>query len=350
MHQREREVAKRAAAKGTEWVGGNFRMPAYVTGEGEPYRPHSVIWMVPPDGPVLGATVAREEELHQAIRMSFREATRRPMVGPPSTPARVRVASREMAEALREEVGSSVEVVLAPTPEIDSVAKHMGAHMRKEPTPDSEASYLDGKERTPALMRSFFEAAAALYRLQPWEVVPSDSSVFLVSVEKLGVREVVISVIGQLGESLGFLVFKSLDAFAEFRALAVKRGVPRRIPGHFALNFERGADIEPALRAEVSRHGWAVAGPNAYPEMLVVDPDLVSREPTAEETTVAEALCRGLAAIVSEPEELLGAWDSGSTFQRNLTVDTSRGSVEMRFSTRSLADIEAAGRPTRRPR
>jgi hypothetical protein len=28
-----------------EWVGGVFPLPAYVTGEGGPYRPETLVWM-----------------------------------------------------------------------------------------------------------------------------------------------------------------------------------------------------------------------------------------------------------------------------------------------------------------
>lgn len=44
-------------AAGIEWIGGTVAMPAYVTGEGEPYRPEALFWMGA-DGAILGSTSA----------------------------------------------------------------------------------------------------------------------------------------------------------------------------------------------------------------------------------------------------------------------------------------------------
>ena len=47
-------MAPKKKRAGVEWVGGVVPMPAYVTGEGEPYRPEVLLWMsadgVPPPG------------------------------------------------------------------------------------------------------------------------------------------------------------------------------------------------------------------------------------------------------------------------------------------------------------
>jgi hypothetical protein len=53
VEARERERVRRAvnamsagkARTGIEWVGGLVEMPAYVIGEGEPYRPETLLWM-----------------------------------------------------------------------------------------------------------------------------------------------------------------------------------------------------------------------------------------------------------------------------------------------------------------
>ena len=45
-----------------EWLGGIVSLAAYVTGEGEPYRPETLIWMGP-DGAILGTEMAPPGEL-----------------------------------------------------------------------------------------------------------------------------------------------------------------------------------------------------------------------------------------------------------------------------------------------
>ena len=51
-------MAAKRKRVGIEWVGGLVSMPAYVTGEGEPYRPEVLLWMSG-DGIVLGTTTAK---------------------------------------------------------------------------------------------------------------------------------------------------------------------------------------------------------------------------------------------------------------------------------------------------
>lgn len=45
-----------------EWIGGLVSLPAYVTGEGDPYRPEALFWMGA-EGAVLGHTVGEPGEL-----------------------------------------------------------------------------------------------------------------------------------------------------------------------------------------------------------------------------------------------------------------------------------------------
>ncbi len=104
---------------GVEWVGGLILMPAYVTGEGEPYRPETLFWMGA-DGAVLGSAVARPGEALGMAAASLRSTIERPMVGRAHAPVRVRVASPELAGALRA-ARLGIEIVCAPTPEIDAV-------------------------------------------------------------------------------------------------------------------------------------------------------------------------------------------------------------------------------------
>ena len=124
-----------------EWVGGIVAMPAYVTGEGEPYRPETLFWMGA-EGAVLGHTVGKPGELLELASESLRGTIAQPMWGRPHAPDRVRVASPELASALR--AGQSeIEVVCAPTPEIDAVFAAMRERMSDDA--ETEQSYLSRK-------------------------------------------------------------------------------------------------------------------------------------------------------------------------------------------------------------
>ncbi len=320
-------AARRTTAAGTEWVGGIVAMPAYVTGEGEPYRPQMLLWMIP-GGPVLGTTMEKAADaLLETASERLRSAIEAPMVPGAQPPARVRVASPELADALRS-TGATPEIVCAPTPELDDVVASMRQHLAGDA--ETEQSYL-GSDVGPDAVAAFFRAAAALYRAKPWMAIPDDTSILALTVEKLGVRDAVVSVIGQMGESHGAIVFGSLDDFHAFldAADAIERGRTPSMPPHVSLNFERGADMTAALRKEIALHRWEVAGPGAYPWLLAVDEDVVARPPTSKEVTLGEALALALAQVVGEREELAAAFAGGEPMIRTLSVRTHAGYLEV---------------------
>lgn len=311
---------------GVEWVGGMLTMPAYVTGEGEPYRPETILW-IDGESAVLGHAVGRPGESLELACESLRQTIAQPMVGRPHTPDRVRVASPDLAAALR--AGQpEIEVVCAPTPEIDAIVAAL--RERLNDAAETEQSYLS-PDVSPAAMAAFFRAAAALFRAKPWKTVPSDLNLFSVSIEKLGVTDAALSVIGQMGESLGLILFSGIDDFEAYleAADAMELGEEPTMPPHFALNFERGAELSAALRKEIADHHWDVAGGDAYPWLVAVDEDLVARPPTAEEVRIAEAIALALPKALAEEPALLAAWNGGEAVARTLVVATHAGDVEV---------------------
>jgi hypothetical protein len=319
-------MAARKKRTETEWVGGLVSMPAYVTGEGEPYRPEVLFWMGA-EGAVLGSTAGKPGEVLGTANTSLREAMERPMWGRPHAPSRVRVSSPDLAAALREGQ-PGLEVVCAPTPEIDAVLATMREKIGEDA--ETEQSYLS-PEVSPEAVASLFRAAAALFRAKPWKVVPGDESLFSVTIEKLGVRDAALSVIGQMGQSFGLLLFAGLDDFEAYldAADAMEHGEEPVTPPHFALNFERGAEMSAALRKEVAEHHWEVAAADAYPSLLAVDEDVVARPPTAEEVTIVEAIARALLEVLGARKALAAAWNGGEPVVRTVPVRTHAGELEV---------------------
>ena len=313
-------------SKGIDWVGGTVLMPAYVTGEGEPYRPEALFWMSN-EGAIVGSTVAKPGELLPMAVASLQDAIEKPMFGLPHAPTRVRVASDELAETLR--AGHpGIEIVCAPTPELDEMLEMMREKLDEDGA--TEQSYLS-PDIGPDAMASFFRAAAGLFRAKPWKVVPSDQSLFSVTIEKLGVRDAAMSVIGQMGQSMGLVLFSGLDDFEAYldAADAMEHGEEPDMPPHFALNFERGADLAPVLRKEIAEHSWEVVDANAYPWLVAIDEELVARPPTAGEVTMAEAIAHALTNVMAEKKALRAAWKGGEPVSRTLSVETHQSEIEV---------------------
>jgi hypothetical protein len=92
------------------------------------------------------------------------------------------------------------------------------------------------------------------------------------------------------------------------------------MPPHFALSFEREAELSAALRKEILEHHWEVAGADAQPWIIAVDQDLIARPPTAREVTIVEAVALALTHLLAERKAVLGAWNGGETVERTLLV------------------------------
>ena len=185
-----------------------------------------------------------------------------------------------------------VDVVVAPTPELHAVLAHMAATM---PASDEGESYLEAGRVPADVVATLFRAAEMLYRLAPWKTA-SDDQVLRVDVPALGVHGACLSIIGALGESLGFVLFPSL---AGYEAFVDAGDAPRRERLDFgttalSLTFERGADVAPARRREVAALGWPVAGPQAFPRVEHRDPDGLPRPLTAHDVRVAAACAQAL--------------------------------------------------------
>jgi hypothetical protein len=327
MSQRRPQPRSRGTKEpgGIEWVGVTAVMPAYVTGDGEPYRPEVLFWMGA-DGAILGSTTAKPGELLPLAGESLQSTIEQPMFGEPHSPTRVRVASAELADALR--VGHpSLDVVCAPTPELDEM---LSLFLEKMAEDGATESYLS-PGMPPEAMASFFKATAALFRTKPWKLVPDDRSLFSVTIEQLGVRDAAISIIGQLGQTFGLVWFSGIDDFESYldAAAAMEAGEEPEMPAHFGLTFGRGAELAPELREEVSQHHWEVAGPNAYPSLVAIDEGPLVRPPTDKEVAMAEVIALALTSVMAEKKVLRKAWDGGEPVSRTLSVKTHAGEVEV---------------------
>ncbi|MBK8213871.1 MAG: hypothetical protein IPK71_08980 [Myxococcales bacterium] len=317
-------MATRKKRAEVEWVGGLVTLPTYVTGEGAPFQPEMLLWLRT-DGLVLGHEVGRPGEVLSSACESLRRTIESPMVGGAHTPDRVRVASPALAEVLR--AGwPAIDVVCEATPEIDMTFSKMRDSLAETERPTYLTPGLDADA-----MAALFRAAARLYRAKPWKVVPNDQCLFSIRIDGLGVHDAVLSIVGQLGESLGFLLFSSAADFDDFLAAAeaIQRGESMNVPPHLALNFDRGADLDDTLRKEIATHGWEVAEAKAYPWVVAIDENVLGRPPTPTELATVEAVALALPEVLREKAALRSAWEGGERVERTVVVAAHTGDFEV---------------------
>jgi|GEM_PF-3082973 len=315
--------------KVVEWLGGLIKVPAYVAGDEEPYRPEA-LFLLDENGVVLCSQVARADLLLSAAGQSLRDTIGQPLFGHKRTPTAIRVASAALARELQAAC-PELEVVCAPTPELDALMLALREKFAQRS--DQEVSYLAAGASAPAAA-AFFDAAADLYRSAPWCAITSDQHLLDVTIESLGLKHAVLSVIGQLGKSSGLVLFGSHAAFQRYLAAgaALARGESASMPAHFTLHFERGSELPTAIRKQIISQSWRVADAEAHPWMRVVDEDLVARMPTGRELSIAELIARALPKLIEQSKPSLdAAWRGQRPLHRRIEVTGFAGRHEVIF-------------------
>lgn len=309
----------------TEWVGGLVQVPAYATGDGAAYRPEALFYL-DSTGAVCAAQVGKPGELLSLAAEILQETIAKSKLEGTLAPTHVRVASAPLAAVLRDAL-PRIEVVCAETPEVDALLEQMREQFAQDAV--LEQTYL-AEDADVAGMSALFEAAAALYRAEPWQSALADHAYVFVTIKELELNGAVLALTGQRGHSPGLVLLASLAHYSLYCAALpqLARGDRPVLPRQLALNFERGAELSPSQRKEIVTHHWEVAGPDAYPWLVVLDEDLIARSPTPREISIAEALARALCLLVDEYDAELDAAARGETaFSCELPVTTRFGEL-----------------------
>ena len=306
------------AHRATAWQCGVAQLPGYVGGEGEPFRPVGIFWMNE-DGMLIGTQVAHPDSLEDQIIISLEQVMARPLAGVPQRPSRIRVKSPGIAALLQANT-VGIDIVCGPTPEVDEALRAMTEAFAADADQLTD-SYLSGGA-DPEQVASLFDAAAGFYRAQPWRVIPDDQSLFEVTITELGIRNWIISTIGQMGQNFGLAVFQSIDYFDRFvhAATDIEGDSEPDVPAYLSINFESRGDMPPALLEEITRHRWPVADARGYPWILCIEEDALTRPVAPRDIQIAESLLRAIPPALQDRKALLAAWQRGTPWERTQTI------------------------------
>ena len=189
------------------------------------------------------------------------------------------------------EVAGTIPVTVAPTPELDELFQILVASM---PAPgDDEPSYFAHGRVSADIVEMLFITSGALFAITPWTLA-DENQILRMDIPALGVDGACLSIIGQLGQSRGVLIFPSRHAFEQFLEAAANSDPeqPRAAfgAGVLSLTFHNATHLPPAMRREAMQHGWPVESPDAYPLVAHRDPDGIPH-PLVERDVETVAAC-----------------------------------------------------------
>ena len=165
-----------------------------------------------------------------------------------------------------------------PVPQVDDLIRRFEAALNKD-APKIDG-LLESDDVTPEIAKSFFAAAAAYFRAQPW-VALNNSQTLAISFPP-GEETWYVTVMGQGGVDYGMVVQRTWEQVTElFQNLDDPlEAVPRE--GWHAVSFEPRHMLPFADLEAIETHAWEVAGAAAYPLPLIFDRDRANRPPGVE--------------------------------------------------------------------
>jgi hypothetical protein len=282
-------------------------LPATVPGEdGIRYRP-LVALVMDASGAARAMAPGHPDRPFEALKQAIAQARDHPQPPcEPGEPRRVVVDSARLLELVPKVLPRAL-VSKGATPRLVEAARSLRDHMAGGDGKrglEAIPTYFT-EDITPEVVRGFFEVAAALYDRRPWRRFPSDSHLFQVTCLPLGIPGWTCCVIGQNRESHGVIVFDSVDDYGRYvdaaeRADAGDEKALETFPSYRAINFEPKRAMPKPLLREIEHHDWPVADGDAYPTVMLVDPDLVLTPPRRMDVfrleLIALALCEWLDA------------------------------------------------------
>ena len=166
----------------------------------------------------------------------------------------------------------------------------------------------------------------------------------------LGIDGACLSIIGQLGESRGVLIFPSLDGFERFLAAANagrrEHGAITMGTGLLSLTFQHATELPPSMYREAMRNALPVESPDAYPLVAHRNPNGIPQPLGDRDVETATACALALSAFLPKHAGIFEA-DSFTPVCESYFDDDDR---EVRFTVpyEAIADFKLNGDPLNR--
>jgi tetratricopeptide (TPR) repeat protein len=281
---------------GEVWQADVRRLPTWVENEGDPQRPWGAIVVNRSEDLILAQDLSLEKI--DAVRLwgLIVRSVVRPAVGEPHRPGMVEVRREEYRRLLGPQLEPhGIECVLQPKlDQLDFIYKELGNHLAGRELP---AALLDVPGVKPEQVREFFGAAAEFYRRAPWRQVRGDLPIRVGS-NKYQSGPWYAVVMGQSGMTTGLALYEDLESLREVLTGRFSTAESTRRTSGLSVLF--GEEFEMPVRdgEAVEEHDWPIAGPEAYPHVMRINPGRVIRPPLAWELDLLEGCLKAIPEFI----------------------------------------------------
>ena len=126
---------------------------------------------------------------------------------------------------------------------------------------------------TPAQLGGFFEAAALFYHARPWRNIPGDR-VIRVNCDRFGSGPWYAVVMGQSGIEQGVALYEDLELLSKQLRGELSDDEARRSMSATSVTYGEPFEVVSEDLDAAEKFGWPIAGPEAYPCVLHVNPGM----------------------------------------------------------------------------
>jgi hypothetical protein len=261
-------------AAGEVWQADVQRLPVWLDVEGELTRP--LVSLVADENELILATNISGAEPHEACLLkSVWQALMYPAIVEARLPGTIQVASDEQREVLAAHL-ERLGVQCVTNSELPQVRRLIATLVEHFGGGSGPKSLLDSPGVTLSQLGGLFEAAAQFYRDRPWRRIPSDV-IIRAACDRFTSRPWFAVVMGQSGIEQGMALYEDPELLDRLLNGDLTSEQHARRASTISLTFGEAYDISPVDVDAAAAHGWHVAGPEAYPCILRVNPGVAFR-------------------------------------------------------------------------
>jgi hypothetical protein len=312
------ELAALPQRQGEVWQADMQRLPVWIQVAGEPKRPWVGLVANIDSDAILATEIAMDEPADDWLLKSVWQALCSPAAGESHRPSTIHVASdrqREILAARLEPLGIQC-VRKSGLKQLQHLVGELAAHLGGQ---QQRKALIHSPGVTIVQVGSFFEAAAQFYRARPWREISGDS-VIRVASERFDSGPWYAVVMGQSGIEQGLALYEDLHLLSTLLTGHLSDEDSGRRTSAISVTYGEAFEIAPQDLDAVEEHGWPVAGPEAYPCVLRVNPGMALRTPLKWELELLEGCLRSIPDFIDEriSKAEIAVSVSGETFTLQL--------------------------------
>ncbi len=288
---------KRLPQHGDTWQADCLQLPMYVQdNRGEPARPWITLIVSFGQQLILGQHVSEEQPSPEQLWDTLTEAMQKPLMGDKQRPAELQVRAGVGWETLHQPLQElDIRTVTAEEfPAINQIVEHLAQSLGSGEQP---SGLMDVPGVTAEQVGQIYEAAAEFYKQAPWRRLRYESAIRIDGADIEGGPWFAV-LMGQAGLTKGVALYDDFDLLKRLWMNELSDEENAELTVATTVTFGDADETAAADVEAAGRHGWKVAGTDAYPSIFHKDRGMSMRPPSAEELVLMEASLRALPTFV----------------------------------------------------